>query len=90
MKSEADGLANIQPNRRHGPLGRILCAGIAQSVKRMTEKPGAMLTTRVRVSGAERDFLPESNFSADSLTVSVEPSCDCCALQVTRTSSDGH
>ena len=58
-------------------------AAIAQWVERPTEKPGAVLT-RVRVPGAARDFFfsiffshffsfPESTFSADSLTVSVQP-----------------
>ena len=37
-------------------------------------KPGATLT-RVRVPGVGRIFLPKSAFSADSLTVSVQPPC---------------
>ena len=44
-------------------------------VKRPTEKPGATLK-RVRVPGAAiRDILPDSNFSADLVTVSARPPC---------------
>ena len=46
---------------------------IVQLVECPTEKPSAKLT-RVRVPGAARDFfLTQLTFSADSLTVSVQP-----------------
>ena len=49
--------------------------GIVQLVECPTEKPSAKLT-RVRVPGAARDFfLTQLTFSADSLTVSVQPPC---------------
>ena len=47
-------------------------AGKAQWAQRPAEKPGAILT-RVRVPGPARDLLPESAFSADSVTVSYSP-----------------
>ena len=51
-------------------------SGISHLAERRSEKPGATLT-RVRLHGAARGFfsLPESTFSADSLTVSVQPPC---------------
>ena len=49
-------------------------AGSAQLVERLTEKPGAVLT-RVRGPVRQGIFLSESTFSADSLTVSVQPPC---------------
>ena len=57
---------------------------MAQLVERPTEKPGAILT-RVRVPGAARDFfifIPESAFSADSLTVSIKPSCSIACISI--------
>ena len=42
---------------------------------------GAILT-RVRVPGATRDCLPESAFSADSLTVSVQPPCAIACINI--------
>ena len=64
-------------------------AGMAQLVERPTEKPKAILT-RVRVRGGARDFffffffspLPESTFSADSLTVSVQPPCEIACIDM--------
>ena len=45
------------------------CGNIAQLIERRTGTP----LMRVRYPGAARDFLPESTFSVDSLTVSVRP-----------------
>ena len=65
--------------KRSGRKGRLSArAGIAQSVERPTEKPGAVLT-RVRVPG---NFLPKSTFSADSLTVSVHPRCAIACINI--------
>ena len=44
---------------------------VAQSVERRSDTP----LTQVQLPGAARDFLPESTFSAHSLTVSAQPSC---------------
>ena len=39
----------------------VVGAGMAQLAERLTERPGAVLT-RVRVSGAARDFSPMVSF----------------------------
>ena len=46
--------------------------GIAQVVELLTEKPGTILTVPSPRCG-KGFFLPESTFSADSLTLSVQP-----------------
>ena len=48
----------------------IIRAGIAQLVKRMTEKPGAILT-RVRVPGAARDFFSQSQLPVQTLPLNI-------------------
>ena len=55
--------------------------GVAQLVKRRSGK----LLTQVRFPGAQGIFLPESTFSADSLTVSVHPHVQSQALTTVRT-----
>ena len=70
-------------------------ASLVQLVERWTEKPDAILS-RVRVPGAARLLLllllllllvlllllPESAFSADSLTVSVQPPCAIACISI--------
>ena len=51
---------------------------IAQLVHRPTEEPGAILRPPVR----QGMFLPESAFSADSLTVSVQPPCAIACINI--------
>ena len=55
--------------------------GIAQLVEHQTEKPGAILM-KVQFPGAARDFLADSAFSADCLTVSVQPPCAITCLNI--------
>ena len=76
-----------QPPSPPPPLSEImpLCtgAGIAQLVQRPTEKTGAVLT-RVRVPGAAKVvvFLPESTFSFECLTLSVQPPCAIAGINI--------
>ena len=46
-----------------------------RDVAQLIEYRTGTLPTQVRFPGAARDFLPESTFGADSLTVSVHPQC---------------
>ena len=50
------------------------CFGYCWGGDGSVEKPGVILT-RVRVPGRQWIFLPESTYSADSLTVPVQTSC---------------
>ena len=53
------------------PTAQALTAG---GVAQLIERQAGTLLTRVELPGAARDFsLPESTFSADSLTLSVHP-----------------
>ena len=58
----------------NAPCGR----DVAQLVKRRTGTP----LRQVWFPGAARDFLPESTFSADSLTVSVQLPCAIACINV--------
>ena len=54
-------------------MGGTLCGGrMAQLVEHLTQKPGTVLTW-VQFPGVTRDFSPRVTFSADSLTVFVQP-----------------
>ena len=57
-----------------GPIFTGFGAGIAQLVERATEKPGAILT-RVRVSGAARDFYQSQLLAQTLLRRPYSPPC---------------
>ena len=59
---------------------------VAQLVERRTDTP----LRQIRFPGAARDFSPGVRFSADSLTVSVQPSCAIACINICAHVTDPH